>query len=238
MKRILCTFLALFCICILFSCKGLGDKDDETTEPSTSEESSGTTDNVNDKNPSPENTTGGSATPPVIKNESDRNSDTVLDVDEIKFDDFNGDHEGYLLIINYRGKGLIYYLRAPGSDPSAQKTWITCYETEKITEGFFNGDAVKVHAAVKNKANLYDYYIFNNRFNSVNTEEISSAATVLKSPGNHVILISLNNNRAFNGTNAALGSALYGDVSKSDDRGLVELMLLIFEDRGFSFQHF
>lgn len=178
--------------------------------------------------------------PPVIKDESERRSDTVLNISEIKLDDFDRDYSfNFLLIINNGGKGHIYRLYGQNKYTSSiQDPHIEYYETDTITADFFCGMPLNVNKAVKNIVSIYDCMIFNNRFNSVKTVDLSSAEAMLKSPGRHVLLISLETGRAFNGTNAALGSALYGDISKSDDYGLVELMLLLFEDRGFSFQHF
>lgn len=162
-----------------------------------------------------------------------RMADIPMDVESISIGDLSSQYgESFVLIDFGRECGRIYRLsiekapREPNST-NAYRAYIEYYETEEIPADFLNGKKVRVICAYRNIVNISDYHIFAVRFDLLKTVEISEVQTDI---GRGQYLVCPETANAFALTNAHCGETA-GDV-QSDDMGLMELMYLLFADRG------
>jgi len=146
----------------------------------------------------------------------------------------------YVMIVPGEDSAVIYRIWIR-NDMGAQKvsyiyTAIDCYETDAITPEFFNGGSVAIHSAIRNTINFADYETFGSRYYvQPNKSDISAAADAW-AKGDTIIIC-----YPKDGSFLTLDIALLEQGSlnfDSPDKGLVQLMLLLYADRGTGIQHF
>lgn len=207
MRRSNCRIIAcLACICILVGCSIQGE-----SNPSESMDLSSSM---------PTNA------------EVTREMDIPIDVDSVSFGELLFDsNQSYILVEADTESGRIYKLCIE-KDALGTNTWhayIEYYETEKMPEGFWNGEKVCVRSAYKNIVNISDYQIFSIRFNMLRTIPLSELKTEAHAQW-HRYLVCSDAENAIDLSDAQCGENA-SDI-QSDDNGLVEFMYLLFLDRG------
>ena len=159
-------------------------------------------------------------------------ADVPIAVESVSFGDLSSQYSESFVLIDFGIEcGRIYRLliekNRDSNYASAYCAYIEYYETEEISEGFLNGEKVRVLRAYRNIVNISDYHIFAVRFGLLETVEITELETEA-SRGQY--LLCPETEKAFDLLNAQCGDNA-SDV-QSDDVGLLEFMYLLFVDRG------
>ncbi len=113
---------------------------------------------------------GCSAVTPNTKDAKDAEIEAVTEAvsgEEICLHDLQANDESFMMGHNDSGHGVIYYLyRSASEDQRADKDhyYLLRYETDLLTETFWNGGSVAVHSGQKGEINGADWHILWTRF--------------------------------------------------------------------------
>lgn len=169
-------------------------------------------------------------------------ADTVLAVSSLNISSLLSEYEeSYILLEANENGGSVFriYLEENPTDPNLPYYCIEYYETPPLTGAFLSGEDIQVNLAFKNTINGYDFNIFNTRFCVLERNKNTSDIDVISTQWNAVsdsCIISGATRQCLDLSDITCGET--AQDTDSDDNALLQLMYLLYEDRGTGKQHF
>ena len=167
--------------------------------------------------------------------------DTVLDIASLSMAELEAQYgDAYILMIPDTDSTILYriWIREDRTAPLKGTLFplIDQYKTSPISPDFFTGASVTVHSATQNTINEADYGVFGTRYH-VQPGKINVASAQDAWGTGDTILIFCPDDGTFLPLSTSLLTSGNLDAD-STDAGLVQLMLLLYADRGTGIQHF